>query len=74
MATVTIKVLKDGPYQVIGDVELVDADGAPIAKKEGKFHLCRCGGSANKPFCDRTHSRIGFRGAELAVRQAEGQV
>jgi CDGSH-type Zn-finger protein len=28
----------------------------------------------NKPFCDGTHSKIGFQGAELAVKKAEGQV
>ncbi len=44
----------------------IDLTGKPA------FSLCRCGGSVNKPFCDGTHSRIGFQGAELAVKKAEG--
>ena len=67
----TIKVRQNGPYAIdltTGDVLLTDHEGRPIALPEGKttIALCRCGASANKPFCDRTHSKIGFQGAEAA--------
>ncbi len=50
-----------------GDFELVDQDGNPIAVERSTIFLCRCGRSTNKPFCDGTHSKIGFRGARRAV-------
>ena len=67
--SVTIKVKENGPYVVEGDFRLVDAQGneIPVMKRA----LCRCGGSNTKPFCDGTHSKIGFQGAIAAVQQAE---
>lgn len=75
MPQVKITVRRNGPYRVEaaeGTIELVDADGNQY-DLTGKpaFSLCRCGGSINKPFCDGTHSKIGFLGAEAAVK-AEG--
>jgi CDGSH-type Zn-finger protein len=75
MATVKITVRPNGPYRVEapeGSIELVDVNGNKY-DLTGKpaFSLCRCGGSINKPFCDGTHSKIGFQGAELAVKKAE---
>ena len=75
MATVKITVRANGPYRVEapeGSVELVDASGNPY-DLTGKpaFSLCRCGGSTTKPFCDGTHSKIGFQGASEAVAKAE---
>ena len=69
--TVTIKVRDNGPYVVDGDFTLTDAQGneIPIVKRA----LCRCGGSTTKPFCDGTHSKIGFQGAMAAVEKTEGQ-
>jgi uncharacterized Fe-S cluster protein YjdI len=51
----------DGPLLVSGGVRILDADGAVLYEGE-KAALCRCGGSANKPFCDGTHKKSGFRG------------
>jgi CDGSH-type Zn-finger protein len=67
--TVTIKIRDNGPYVVEGDFTLTDAAGneVPILKKA----LCRCGGSTTKPFCDGTHSKIGFQGANEAVAEAD---
>lgn len=67
--TVTIKIRENGPFVVDGEFTLVDHNGneVPVTSKA----LCRCGGSMNKPFCDKTHSRIGFQGANAAVAEAE---
>jgi CDGSH-type Zn-finger protein len=66
MADVSIKVSRNGPYVVKGPVELTDADGKTYTVK-ASFALCRCGASTTKPFCDGTHSKIGFQAAEQAV-------
>jgi 3-phenylpropionate/trans-cinnamate dioxygenase ferredoxin subunit len=65
----TITIRNNGPYVVEGDVKLVDAQGneVPLIKRA----LCRCGGSTTKPFCDGTHSKIGFQGAIAAVQRTE---
>ena len=63
MAT-TIKVRDNGPYLVDGDdVHVVDADGNEFPVDRRPFALCRCGHSANKPFCDGAHNREGFQAA-----------
>ena len=51
----------------------LDADGniVDVSGRE-RVSLCRCGGSTKKPFCDGTHSKIGFQGAIEAVEKAEG--
>jgi CDGSH-type Zn-finger protein len=75
MAKVRITLRPNGPYRVEdpeGLVELVDANGNKY-DLTGKpaYSLCRCGGSVNKPFCDGTHSKIGFQAAEAAVRSEQ---
>jgi CDGSH-type Zn-finger protein len=53
---VTIKVRDDGPLKVTGPVRIVDVDGAEWVLPQGEsVVLCRCGLSADKPFCDRSH-------------------
>jgi len=52
----------NGPYLVEGDFKLVDPSGkAWDLSGRTKVALCRCGQSANKPFCDGTHAKVGFK-------------
>jgi CDGSH-type Zn-finger protein len=61
MAQVTIKARRNGPYKVEGPVRIVDADGNEFVLPAGSaIALCRCGYSRTKPFCDKSHRRIGF--------------
>ena len=59
-----IKVTENGPYEILG-VPLADDTGTPFGTTDRAF-LCRCGGSANKPYCDGTHKSNGFDGTEVA--------
>lgn len=58
-----IKLIENGPI-VLDTKEVVSlhADGSS-EEKAGPVFLCRCGQSANKPFCDGTHRKSGFEGA-----------
>ena len=73
MSQVEIKARENGPYKVTGPITLIDADGNEYEiPDDGKpVALCRCGGSKTKPFCDSTHSEIGFEAAERAVEQVD---
>ena len=77
-----ILVSKNGPYVVSGGVPLSvativpnregfswDWREGPAFETENSYALCRCGHSKNKPFCDGTHAKIGFDGAETATRR-----
>jgi CDGSH-type Zn-finger protein len=77
---VTVTVTVDGPYVVSGDVPVVrrriaySEHGEPMTWQPGVtlappnpvVTLCRCGGSATKPFCDGSHASNGFDGATAA--------
>ena len=80
--TMQIRVTENGPYLVSGSVPIArqtivaDGDGNSVGWREGQSYetkascaLCRCGQSANKPFCDGSHARVGFQGAETASRE-----
>jgi len=77
-----ITITTDGPYEVSGNVPLqqdiidCDAKGNSVGWKKGKeyqseeepYHLCRCGHSHTKPYCDGSHDDVGFCGREHANR------
>jgi CDGSH-type Zn-finger protein/uncharacterized Fe-S cluster protein YjdI len=52
--------LPNGPLQVQGALEIVSGTGHTV-NRVMQTYLCRCGGSANKPYCDGTHGKIGFK-------------
>jgi CDGSH-type Zn-finger protein len=57
----------NGPIRVEGEFEIVDPAGAPFGLAgRTVISLCRCGHSANKPFCDGTHNRVGFTDTVVA--------
>jgi uncharacterized Fe-S cluster protein YjdI/CDGSH-type Zn-finger protein len=56
----TVELQPDGPMYLRGKVRIEDHTGRVI-REDTRVALCRCGGSANKPFCDDTHRLIGFR-------------
>ena len=63
----TIESTTDGPLMVKGITQCRNSRGESLAVKD-LFYLCRCGGSNNKPFCDGTHKKIGFK----SVREQQG--
>ncbi|MPY90935.1 MAG: CDGSH iron-sulfur domain-containing protein [Luteitalea sp.] len=80
MGDFKVIVRNNGPYRLEGE-------GITICDQEGRVYglagrtvvsLCRCGHSANKPFCDGTHNKVGFQSEcqahELPPPQAEGVV
>ncbi len=81
-----ILIIKNGPYVVKGDVPLVSKTqvvsehGEPltwrkdgeIAVSQGEYHLCRCGQSSKRPFCDGTHRKVDFDGTETAETSETG--
>lgn len=81
-----ITISKNGPYLVSGSIPLflgkieTDANGASLNLKEIKsieapesYALCRCGHSANKPFCDGSHMKVGFEGDTTAPHTTHAQ-
>lgn len=81
-----VTVTENGPYIIEGSLPLANHhivandEGESIEWRQGKsfplrpmYKLCRCGGSAAKPYCDNTHSTNGFDGTETASREPYAQ-
>ncbi len=67
MPAAKITIRNDGPLLVEGEVELLDAEGKAFGLGgRSAFALCRCGHSANKPFCDGAHKAAGFQDKQQA--------
>jgi CDGSH-type Zn-finger protein/uncharacterized Fe-S cluster protein YjdI len=56
-----LRVSRNGPLFLRGQLELVEPDGT--VKQETRIALCRCGASASKPFCDNSHLKVHFQDA-----------
>ena len=80
--TMQVRVTHNGPYLVSGSVPIArqtivaDGEGNSVSWRQGESYetkatcaLCRCGQSADKPFCDGSHVCVGFEGAETASRE-----
>ncbi len=77
-----IMITKNGPYVVVGAVPLAvqtiesNSEGESWEWAEGRafeakdqYALCRCGRSGQAPYCDGTHTRVGFDGTETATHE-----
>ncbi len=70
MADVKITATQNGPYKVEGAIDLFYGDLRVDTSRPAVF-LCRCGASSKKPFCDGTHSKIGFQAAAESVPESK---
>jgi CDGSH-type Zn-finger protein len=69
MSETTIVCAKNGPLRVSGDFVIQDAQGNSFdLSGRQTVSLCRCGSSANKPFCDGAHNRMSFQSEVQAVK------
>ena len=68
MSDLKITVLKNGPFRVEAEnLNLVDPQGNAFGLGgRTVLSLCRCGVSANKPFCDGSHNHHGFQDEPIA--------
>ncbi len=56
----TVAPRPNGPLYLRGKIRILAQDHT-LLREDTRVALCRCGSSANKPFCDGSHRRVGFR-------------
>ena len=64
--TTKITTLDNGPFLVNGSVVVTDAEGNQFNYKSKAVALCRCGAAGTRPFCDGSHTKLGFQSTERA--------
>ena len=69
MAASKVTVRSNGPLRIEGEFSICDQDGGTFGLAgRTMISLCRCGHSENKPFCDGSHNRVGFK-SEIKARE-----
>jgi CDGSH-type Zn-finger protein len=73
MEETVVRLRENGPIVIQLPVKVIDHLGNEFTIQPGKpaVALCRCGQSANKPFCDGSHKRVGFIATEIAAPKPE---
>jgi CDGSH-type Zn-finger protein len=61
MTSIKLTATPDGPYRLEGQLTILDRDGQPIPDRGTPVFLCRCGRSADKPFCDASDARTRWK-------------
>lgn len=60
-SVMVVEILPNGPLVLHGDIIIRDTEGHET-RRQGTTCLCRCGASANKPYCDGSHKKVDFQG------------
>jgi len=68
MAKLTIKSIENGPYMLPGVEHYIDEAGESQPVRGKGLALCRCGHSANKPFCDGAHKKFAFEAPAVMLQ------
>ena len=73
MTAIEIKARENGPYKFPGTYTFIDENGQVQVSTGTAMALCRCGHSANKPFCDGAHRQSGFEAPLMFIKFTSGE-